>query len=87
MTNPTRTVPDAAGAAASLIALDWGTTSLRAYLYDASGALLDTRSRAAGVMHVPGGSAHAFDAAFEDACGDWLDRAGAVPVLAAGMVG
>ncbi|MBU9554883.1 2-dehydro-3-deoxygalactonokinase [Burkholderia multivorans] len=87
MTNPTRTVPDAADAAASLIALDWGTTSLRAYLYDARGALLDTRSRAAGVMHVPGGSAHAFDAAFEDACGDWLDRAGAVPVLAAGMVG
>ncbi|MGS0895217.1 2-dehydro-3-deoxygalactonokinase [Burkholderia stagnalis] len=87
MTNPTRTVPDAPSAAPALIALDWGTTSLRAYLYDARGALLDTRSRPAGVMHVPAGGARAFDAVFEGACGDWLDRAPGVPVLAAGMVG
>ncbi|KWF70904.1 2-dehydro-3-deoxygalactonokinase [Burkholderia pseudomultivorans] len=87
MTNPNRTVPDAAAATPSLIALDWGTTSLRAYLFDTRGALLETRSRAAGVMHVPAGGAHAFDAVFEGACGDWLDRAGPVPVLAAGMVG
>ena len=38
-------------------------------------------------MHVPGGSARAFDAVFEDACGDWLDRTPGLPVLAAGMVG
>ena len=74
MTTSTRPVPDASSATPSLIALDWGTTSLRAYLYDAHGALIDTLSRAAGVMHVPGGSARAFDAVFEDACGDWLDR-------------
>ncbi|WP_321872953.1 2-dehydro-3-deoxygalactonokinase [Burkholderia ubonensis] len=87
MTNPTRIAPDTFTAAPALIALDWGTTSLRAYLYDAHGALLATRSRSAGVMHVPAGGARAFDAAFEDACGDWLDRAPGVPVLAAGMVG
>lgn len=51
MTNPTRIAPDTFTAAPALIALDWGTTSLRAYLYDAHGALLATRSRAAGVMH------------------------------------
>ena len=87
MTTSTRPVPDASSATPSLIALDWGTTSLRAYLYDAHGALIDTLSRAAGVMHVPGGSARAFDAVFEDACGDWLDRTPGLPVLAAGMVG
>ncbi|WP_435520970.1 2-dehydro-3-deoxygalactonokinase, partial [Burkholderia vietnamiensis] len=84
MTNSTGTAPDAAP---SLIALDWGTTSLRAYLFDAHGALIDTRSRAAGVMHVPADGARAFDDVFEEACGDWLDRAPGVPVLAAGMVG
>ncbi|RQS70812.1 2-dehydro-3-deoxygalactonokinase [Burkholderia sp. Bp8963] len=87
MTNPTRTAPETFTAVPSLIALDWGTTSLRAYLYDAHGALLATKSRAAGVMHVPAGGARAFDAVFEDVCGDWLDRAPGVPVLAAGMVG
>ncbi|WP_455776468.1 2-dehydro-3-deoxygalactonokinase, partial [Burkholderia stabilis] len=66
MTISTRTVPEASSAAPSLIALDWGTTSLRAYLYDAHGAIVDARSRAAGVMHVPGGGAHAFDAVFEE---------------------
>ncbi|SET93911.1 2-keto-3-deoxygalactonate kinase [Burkholderia cepacia] len=87
MTTSTRPVPDATSATPSLIALDWGTTSLRAYLYDAHGALIDTRSRPAGVMHVPGGGARAFDAVFEEACGDWLDRSPGLPVLAAGMVG
>lgn len=87
MTNSTRTVPDANSADPSLIALDWGTTSLRAYLFDAHGALIDTRTRAAGVMHVPAGGARAFDVVFEEACGDWLDRAPGMPVLAAGMVG
>ncbi|MBN3821181.1 2-dehydro-3-deoxygalactonokinase, partial [Paraburkholderia sp. Se-20369] len=69
MTNSTRTAPETNTTAPSLIALDWGTTSLRAYLYDAHGGVLATRSRAAGVMHVPAGGAQAFDAAFEDACG------------------
>ncbi|MGU7783748.1 2-dehydro-3-deoxygalactonokinase [Burkholderia sp. PU8-34] len=87
MTNPTRTAAESFAAAPSLIALDWGTTSLRAYLYDAHGALLATKSRAAGVMHVPAGGARAFDVVFEDVCGDWLDRAPGLPVLAAGMVG
>jgi 2-dehydro-3-deoxygalactonokinase len=73
---------------AALIALDWGTTSLRAYLFDAAGNVLDTRVSTAGIMNLPvpaeeGG----FDAAFEEACGVWLAQASSLPVLAAGMVG
>jgi 2-dehydro-3-deoxygalactonokinase len=69
----------------ALIGLDWGTTSLRAYLFDAAGQVLATRASGAGIMNLPrlGG----FDAAFEAACGDWLDDAPALPAIAAGMVG
>ncbi|WP_430230610.1 2-dehydro-3-deoxygalactonokinase [Paraburkholderia tropica] len=71
----------------ALIGLDWGTSSLRAYLFDASGRVLDSRHSACGIMHLPkpresGG----FDDVFESICGDWLN-ASAVPVIAAGMVG
>ncbi|WP_233832136.1 2-dehydro-3-deoxygalactonokinase [Paraburkholderia sp. ZP32-5] len=84
-----------AGAAASvdssraaLIALDWGTTSLRAYLFDANGRVLATRASTAGIMNLPRDAADGgFDAAFDDACGVWLDQAREVPVIAAGMVG
>ncbi|TAM00083.1 MAG: 2-dehydro-3-deoxygalactonokinase [Paraburkholderia sp.] len=73
---------------AALLALDWGTTSLRAYLLDASGDVLATRVSTAGVMNLPvpaeeGG----FDAAFDEACGVWLEHAPTLPVIAAGMVG
>ncbi len=73
---------------AALIALDWGTTSLRAYLYDAAGEVLATRASTAGIMNLPRSAEQGgFDAAFDDACGVWLEQAPAVPVMAAGMVG
>ena len=73
---------------AALVALDWGTTSLRAYLFDAAGNVLDTRESTAGIMNLPRPAAEGgFDAAFESACGAWLERAPNVPVIAAGMVG
>jgi 2-dehydro-3-deoxygalactonokinase len=73
---------------AALVALDWGTTSLRAYLFDAAGEVLATRVSTAGVMNLPvpaeeGG----FDAAFDEACAVWLAHSPALPVLASGMVG
>lgn len=75
-------------ARAALIALDWGTTSLRAYLYDASGNVLATRASTAGIMNLPRSAEQGgFDAAFDDACGAWLEHAPGVPVIAAGMVG
>jgi 2-dehydro-3-deoxygalactonokinase len=73
---------------AALIALDWGTTSLRAYLFDAAGQVLATHSSPAGIMNLPRSAGHGgFDAAFDEVCGEWLDAAPGVPVIAAGMVG
>ena len=77
-----------AASRAALIALDWGTTSLRAYLFGASGDVLATRTSPAGIMNLPAApEAGGFDAAFDDACGAWLAVAPALPVIAAGMVG
>ncbi|HTH59468.1 MAG TPA: 2-dehydro-3-deoxygalactonokinase [Paraburkholderia sp.] len=73
---------------AALIALDWGTTSLRAYLFSASGDVLATRTSAAGIMNLPSAPENGgFDAAFDDACGAWLAAAPTLPVIASGMVG
>jgi 2-dehydro-3-deoxygalactonokinase len=68
----------------ALIALDWGTTSLRAYLLGGDGLALDTRASSAGIMKLPAGG---FDQAFEETCGAWLDAHPHLPVIAAGMVG
>ena len=39
----------------ALIALDWGTTSARAYRLDANGAVRDVRSAPLGIQHVAEG--------------------------------
>jgi 2-dehydro-3-deoxygalactonokinase len=72
---------------AVLVGLDWGTSSLRAYLFDADGAVLDTRTSTLGIMRLAKpANMGGFDDAFEKVCGDWLD-ARDLPVIAAGMVG
>ncbi|HVE22958.1 MAG TPA: 2-dehydro-3-deoxygalactonokinase, partial [Acidocella sp.] len=38
-----------------LLALDWGTSSVRAYLLGTDGAIMDTRAEPWGIMHTPGG--------------------------------
>ncbi len=63
-----------------LIGLDWGTSRLRAMLFDGDGVVHETRSRAWGIRHLPEGG---FDAALSQVCEGWP----AAPVLAAGMVG
>ena len=65
-----------------LIALDWGTTSLRAYLLDARGAVIASRDAAHGIMRLPDAG---FAAAFDDVTRGWRDSG--LPVIAAGMVG
>jgi 2-dehydro-3-deoxygalactonokinase len=75
-----------------LIGLDWGTSFCRAYLLGMGGLVLaeacapfglaavnEERSRDAIVM--------AFDHAFEQLCGSWLDAWSSLPVIACGMVG
>ncbi|MCK6190275.1 2-dehydro-3-deoxygalactonokinase [Pseudomonas sp. EYE_354] len=80
---------------AQLIALDWGTSSLRAYKLGPAGVVLEQRSLASGIMHLPTEPreiagvlcSDGFELAFDAACGDWLDAQPGVPVIACGMVG
>ena len=55
--------------APALIALDWGTSNLRASLLDAQGAVLEHLSAPGGVMKVPAGQ---FSASLLALCGPWL---------------
>lgn len=82
---------------ARLIGLDWGTSSLRAYLYGDGGQILHEKSAPSGVMHlerfIPAGQPRIareklFEAAFAEICGDWSAESGKdLPVIACGMVG
>ena len=76
------TVPTADGAA--FIAVDWGTTRLRASLIDGAGAVIDTTQSDSGVQSVPAGG---FPAALDAACATWFGARPDLPVLMAGMVG
>jgi 2-dehydro-3-deoxygalactonokinase len=65
-----------------LVALDWGTSSLRAWLLGDGGTALAEKSAPLGILKVPDGD---FAAAFRDVCGEWL--APGVPAIASGMIG
>jgi 2-dehydro-3-deoxygalactonokinase len=67
-----------------LIALDWGTTSLRAYRVDGQGAILDKISTHNGILNVADGD---FERVFNELTAAWRDRRNAVPVVACGMIG
>jgi 2-dehydro-3-deoxygalactonokinase len=66
-----------------IVGLDWGTSSLRAALFDAQGRVTQERSLPRGILTVPPGG---FPAVFNDACGDWM-RGGKALALVAGMAG
>ena len=72
-----------------LIALDWGTTSLRAYRFDASGQVAESRQLDSGILRVAtqGGATAGFERAFEQACGDWRCASPASAIIACGMIG
>jgi 2-dehydro-3-deoxygalactonokinase len=79
---------------ARLIALDWGTSSCRAYLLGEDGCVLTERRQDSGSMVVAtaaeaAGTDHAsaFEESFEALCGDWLTAWPGIPVIACGMVG
>ncbi|MEP7301094.1 MAG: 2-dehydro-3-deoxygalactonokinase [Caldimonas sp.] len=66
-----------------LLAVDWGSTSLRGALLDEAGAVLAERSAARGMLSIaPGGFAEVFEQHFAD----WMDVPG-TRCLMAGMVG
>jgi 2-dehydro-3-deoxygalactonokinase len=69
---------------AHLIALDWGTSSLRAYLLDATGNVLERREDGPGIMKVENG---AFEAALSGFCADWLSAYPHAGLVACGMIG
>lgn len=69
--------------AATLIALDWGTTMLRAYLLNGDGHVLGERVEHWGIMHL---GSRDFASACRDVTAQWTS-VGEVPVIAAGMVG
>lgn len=66
--------------AQAFIAIDWGTTSFRAYVVDVAARVLDTRSSPDGILSVTDGK---FEAALENHLEGW-DRS--LPVMAAGMI-
>jgi 2-dehydro-3-deoxygalactonokinase len=66
-----------------MIAVDWGTSSFRAYRLDASGAILDRCAAPLGILAVTDGQ---FAPALESQVGEWLDQ-GDAPVIMSGMIG
>ena len=62
------------------IALDWGTTSFRAYHVDGSGKVINQFADAEGILAVKDG---AFEAVLESHIGSW-DKL--LPVIASGMI-
>jgi len=94
MTLPSTTSPESVTTAdTKLIALDWGTSSLRAYRFGAHGQVLEQRALAWGIMHLPqptssdAAADQGFRLALQEACGDWLQQAPGTPLIAAGMIG
>lgn len=65
-----------------LLAIDWGTSSLRGALMDGAGTVLGERSFARGILTVPAGH---FPTVFEECFGDWMTPG--VLCLMSGMVG
>ena len=66
-----------------MLAIDWGTSSFRAYRLDPVGRIVDSRSATAGILSVEGGS---FAGVLEQHAGDWI-AAGETPVVMSGMIG
>lgn len=66
------------------IAVDWGTSHLRAWMVSDDGAVLATADNDQGMSKL---SPDMFEAALIDLVGDWLPDTGTIDVIACGMVG
>ena len=67
-----------------LIAIDWGSSSFRAYLMAPNGEILDEVASGDGIGSVAAG---AYPATLKRLIGRWLEAHPSLPVLASGMVG
>ena len=68
----------------ALIAIDWGSSSFRAYLMSPDGDVLDEIVSGDGIGSVAAG---AYPATLTRLVGRWLDAHPSLPVIASGMVG
>jgi 2-dehydro-3-deoxygalactonokinase len=68
----------------ALIAIDWGSSSFRAYLMSGTSEILDEVASADGIGSVAAG---AYPATLTRLIGRWLDAHPSLPVIASGMVG
>lgn len=66
----------------ALIGIDWGTSSLRAFLMGSDGKVLDRISKLQGIMHVENGD---FEGTFDALVGTWIGK-DSLPVIASGMI-
>lgn len=67
-----------------MIAIDWGTTHLRAYRLNEAGAVVSRKSQPRGIMALSGGDD--FAAALDEIIRDWRDAADREVVMS-GMIG
>jgi 2-dehydro-3-deoxygalactonokinase len=68
----------------ALIAIDWGSSSFRAYLMSPNGEVLDEIASEDGIGSVAAG---AYPTTLKRLIGGWLDAHPSLPVIASGMVG
>lgn len=68
----------------ALVAVDWGTSSLRGALLDADGRVVEERAAPRGILTVDAGG---FPALFEALFGDWMRAAPGTRCLISGMAG
>lgn len=72
--------------APQLLALDWGTSSLRAFLMR-DGRVIETRHSGHGIQHLPAPGTPGYEQAFAEIAGDWVRQWPRLPIVACGMVG
>ena len=68
----------------TLVAVDWGTSSLRGALLDDGGRIVEERAAPRGILTVDAGG---FPALFEELFGDWMRAAPDTRCLISGMAG
>lgn len=69
---------------AALVTVDWGTTSFRAALHDAAGAIVDRIDSADGILSVADGG---FEETLLRHVSMWGERAPSAPIVMSGMIG